>query len=200
MVERPRIVIALAALALLAAACNSGQTTGESSATGFPPSISSPTETTSPTESTSPTETSTPTEMPSPTPAPELEDGRHFGFIQSVDTAAMTMVFDLAYFLMGDETNQAAADHGDETPVPNDYYIVNDNPRLRTLPLAPDVRILVIDWTQCCEPVPGELGPFAESFTRHWHKWNDLYQGGDVPYWLTVEHGAVVAIEQQYLP
>ena len=108
------------------------------------------------------------------------------------------MAFDLAYFLTGDEANQAAAEHGDETPVPNDYYIVNDNPRLRTLALAPDVEILFIDWSRCCEPVPGELGPFARSFEKH--AGDSPYQGDTVPYWLTMEDGVVVKIEQQYLP
>ena len=51
------------------------------------------------------------------------------------------MTFDLAYFLTGDAANQAAAEHGDETPVPNDYYIVNDNPSLRTHARLPTVSI-----------------------------------------------------------
>jgi hypothetical protein len=58
------------------------------------------------------------------------------------------MTFDLAYFLTGDAANQAAAEHGDETPVPNDYYIVNDNPLLRTTPISPSVEIDAIDWSR----------------------------------------------------
>jgi hypothetical protein len=138
--------------------------------------------------------------MPSPTPAAELEDGRHFGFIHRVDTAAMTMVFDLAYFYQGEEANQVAAERGDETPVPNDYYIVNDNPKERTLTLAPDVDIRLIDWGNCCDLAPGELQPFAEAFDTRHHPYASMYQGGNVSYWVRVKDGVVVLIEEQYLP
>jgi hypothetical protein len=62
-----------------------------------------------------------------------------------------TLTFDLAEFLTGEAAAQAAAEHGDESPPPNDYYIVNDNPKLRTMPIAPDATIQAIDWTNCCE-------------------------------------------------
>ena len=109
-------------------------------------------------------------------------------------------MFDLAYFLTGDEANQAAAEHGDEVPVPNDYYIVNDNPRLRTLDVAPNVEVRVIDWTNCCELVQGEVQPFMDAFATNHHAWDALYKGSEAPYWLTVEGGVVVKIEVQYLP
>jgi len=137
---------------------------------------------------------------PSASPSPELEDGRHFGYIRSIDVESETLVFDLAYFLSGDEANQAAGEHGDETPVPNDYYIVNDNPRLRTLAVATDVEIRVIDWGHCCDLVQGEIQPFVEAFQTEHHAWNAMYQGGESQYWLTVEGGVVVQIEEQYLP
>jgi hypothetical protein len=81
-------------------------------------------------------------------PGPELEDGRHFGYLESIDleTPVSTVVFDLAYLLTGEEANQAAAENGYPTPVDNDYYIVNDNPRLRTLLVSPDIRIRLVDW------------------------------------------------------
>jgi hypothetical protein len=156
------------------------------------------------TESPEPTGTESPkpseSESPSEAPAPELEDGRHFGFIRSVDVAAQTMRFDLAYFLTGDEANQAAAEHGDEVPVPNDYYIVNDNPKLRTLAISPAVDVWVIDWQDCCELVQGEVQPFMDAFATKHHAWDALYQGSEAPYWVTVENGAVVKIEVQFLP
>jgi hypothetical protein len=110
------------------------------------------------------------------------------------------MVFDLAYFLTGEEANEASAEHGGEVPVPNDYYIVNDNPRLRTLPVAPDVEIWVIDWGTCCEPVRGEIQPFVDAFETRHHRWDAMYQGAESQYWVTVEDGRVVKIEEQYLP
>lgn len=181
-------------LALIAAACNDGATVSD------PTGTSSPTapETTSPTQE--PSETPEPSETESQTPVPELEDGRHFGSIVSIDVPTQTMRFDLAYFLTGDEANQAAAEHGDEVPVPNDYYIVNDNPRLRTLAIAPNVDVWVIDWSNCCELVHGEAQPFVDAFATKNPAWDALYQGSEAPYWVTVADGVVVKIEVQYLP
>lgn len=53
--------------------------------------------------------------------------------------------------MIGEEANEAAAERGDESPVSNDYYIVNDDPELRTLDVSLDVRIVLLDWRRCCE-------------------------------------------------
>jgi hypothetical protein len=200
MTARTRVALLLLALAVFAAACakdaEPGTSPSEGSTTGPTGSETSPAPVTGATGSGSPTETQSPSEAPSP----ELEDGRHFGSIESVDVENQTLVFDLAYFLTGDEANQAAAEHGDEVPVPNDYYIVNDNPRLRTLDVAPNVEVRVIDWTNCCELVQGEVQPFMDAFATNHHAWDALYKGSEAPYWLTVEGGVVVKIEVQYLP
>lgn len=136
-------------------------------------------------------------------PAPELEDGRHFGFVQSVDPAGASMVFDLAYFLTGEEANQASEAHGGENPVPNDYYIVNDNPRLRTLSLSPDLRVLLVDWDHCCDRfVRIDLEDFAAAIAAEDPVTIDgrLFYGSLSPFWLTVQGGLVTKIEEQYLP
>ena len=191
------------ALALVAAACDDDgafltSPTGSGSETATVSPSGETIESPEPTGSESPEPTGS--ESPSETPAPELEDGRHFGFIRSIDVAVQTMRFDLAYFLTGDEANQAAAEHGDEVPVPNDYYIVNDNPKLRTLAIWPSVDVRVIDWTDCCELVQGEVQPFMDAFATKHHAWDALYQGSEAPYWVTVQDGVVVKIEVQYLP
>ena len=79
----------------------------------------------------------------SASPAPELQDGRQFGLIRSVDvqTSPGTIVFDAADQLTGEEANRAAAAHGDEVPVPNDVYKVNDDGTLHTLALSPAAEI-----------------------------------------------------------
>jgi len=110
------------------------------------------------------------------------------------------MVFDLASFLTGDEANQAAEEHGDETPVPNDYYIVNDNPRLRTLVVSRNIRILLLDWKHCCDQFfPADPGRFQDSFALDEYPPGN-YKGSFSTYWLTVKDGVVTAIEEQYLP
>ena len=134
---------------------------------------------------------------------PELEDGEHFGFVESVDATGGTMVFDLAYFLMGEEANEAAAERGFETPVPNDYFIVNDNPKLRTLALAPDVELALLDWNHCCDRfIEGDLSAFATAVDAGEivTVGDQTYYGSLSPYWLTVEGGVVTRIEEQYLP
>jgi hypothetical protein len=139
---------------------------------------------------------------PSPSPSPALEDGRHFGYIKSAQLTAppQFIVFDLAYMLTGDEANQAAADRGLETPVPNDYFIVNDNPRLRALPAAPDLRILLLDWTNCCDTMfQAEPQLFQESFDQKKYPPGN-YKGKFSGYWLTVKGGAVTKVEEQYFP
>jgi hypothetical protein len=150
-----------------------------------------------------PSMTASPSEPPasaseSPSSAPALEDGRYFVFVKKLHGTPpdATMTFDLAYLLTGDAANQAAADHGDETPVPNDYYIVNDNPRLRTMPVSPTVQIDPIDWTNCCEPTSVPYADWAASLTHP----TDALLGTQVPYWITVTDGQIVTIEEQYLP
>lgn len=193
-VRRPAAALLLA-LAVLAAGCGEDETTS-----GGPTTSESPTTSATREPTASQTETPEPSETESPTPTAQLEDGRHFGSIRSIDVEAQTMRFDLAYFLTGEEANDAAAEHGDEVPVPNDYYIVNDNPRLRTLDVDPDVEVWVIDWADCCDVVEGEVQPFVDAFETRHHPWDAMYQGREAPYWITVEDGAVVKIEVQYLP
>ena len=150
---------------------------------------------------TEPTTTSPATTEPAPpTPKAELEDGRHFGYIKRVDFQTSTVVFDLAYLLKGEQANQAAAAHGYETPVDNDYFIVNDNPRLRTFTMSPHVQILLLNWTRCCNT-------FFQANRRHFeasfkikHFTGSNYQGTYGSYWLTIEDGAVVRIQNQYQP
>jgi hypothetical protein len=148
-----------------------------------------------------------PTVSPSPSPTAsalpaELDDGRHFGFVRSVDAEAGTFVYDLAEFLTGEEANQAAVEDGaieEGDSVPNDYYIRNQNPRLRTLTLAEDARIQILDWAHCCDEfLDAELESFAQGFEED--DPTGTYRGETSPYWVTVEDGVVTQIQEQYLP
>jgi hypothetical protein len=172
-------------MAMLAAAC--ANETIES-ATGTPlPSTPTP----SPSFST-----------PSASPSPAIEDGRHFGYIRAaqVTSEPQVIVFDLADLLTGDEANEAAADRGEETPVPNDFFIVNDNPKLRRLPVAPDLQILLLDWTNCCDTMfRADPQLFQESFDQKKFPPGN-YKGKFSAYWLTVKDRAVTRIEEQYFP
>jgi hypothetical protein len=139
---------------------------------------------------------------PAPFPGASLEDGRHFGYVRSVDADARTIEFDLAYFLSGEEANAAYQAAGGTGPVPNDHFVVNDNPKLRTLPLAPDVRLRLLDWNHCCETFfDGDLALFGQAIEEQGDVTDgDLIYRGQSQWWITVENGFVTEIEEQYSP
>lgn len=198
-----RIAPILAATALLLAACADGGTDGGSATAATGTGSTATTGPTAPTGATAATAPTGPTGVPTGSLEPELEDGEHFGFVESVRVQDGTMVFDLAYFLTGDEANEAAAERGFEVPVPNDYFIVNDNPRLRTLALSPDLELALLDWNRCCDAfIDGDLETFAVAVEADdiTTVGDQIYYGSLSPYWLTIEDGVVTRIEEQYLP
>ena len=167
---------------------------------------SSPTETTDPspqpTGSTGSTGSANPGCSGAPAPA-TLADGTYFGYVESVDVDSGTMGFDLACFYTGEEANEQAAQRGDEVPVPNDVYIVNDNTTIRDVPIDPSTELLLIDWNECCETSPGaELDAFASAIggPDFVEIGGRRYAGSLSPYWVTIENGQVVLIEEQFLP
>ena len=141
-----------------------------------------------------------------PTPVPEegqLEDGRHFGFIRAVHPTERTIEFDLAYWLTGDEADAAYQEAtGDTGPVPNDVFVVNDNPRMRELELSPDLRLVLLDWNQCCDTFfEGDLDLFARAVEDQADVLDgDVVYRGNSQWWVTVENGLVTRIEEQYSP
>jgi hypothetical protein len=145
-----------------------------------------------------------PVETP-PLPADaELEDGRAFGYVRAVDVDAGTIVFDLAYWLSGEEADRAYQEATGETGhVPNDHYVVNDNPKLRTLALASDAPVRLLDWNDCCDTFfDADLDVWAEVIARQ-----DFVDDGDHVYspnaaqvWITVQDGVVTLVEEQYSP
>jgi hypothetical protein len=199
-----RILPVIAATALLLSACaddgnDAAGTTAPTGGTGAT-AVTGPTAPTGTTATTGPTGA---TGAPTGSLEPELEDGEHFGFVESVDAEGETMVFDLAYFLTGEAANEAAAERGFEVPVPNDYFIVNDNPKLRTLAFAPDLQLALLDWNHCCDEFfDGDLTTFATAIDtgEQVTVGDEVYLGALSQYWLTVNDGIVVRIEEQYLP
>jgi len=124
-----------------------------------------------------------------------LSDGRHALFIVSVDDGKRTMVVDVVQFLTGAAAAKAAAEDGKESPPPNDYYIRNQNPRKRTVPVAPNARITVNTLTaeetgSATQNVPLDLTELASYFPN---PENPLF-------WVTVRGGRAQRVEQQFLP
>ena len=142
--------------------------------------------------------TPAPTTAPTPTEAPVLADGRHPVFLTGLDVGRRTVEFDLIQWLTGEAAREAyTADHPDDPGYPpNDFYIVNDNPRLRVLPVAGDVTVTVLEhgfepMDIAFEELPAFLADnLVPDGASLWHN----------PFWLTVSDGTITAIEEQYTP
>ncbi len=186
--------IALAFLSIVAGALIALSDDDERALTTDPTSSTTPTQTTEPSETPEPTETP----QPSASQSPSLEDGHHFVYVKRAsrgDNGETRVRFDLAYFYEGQRAEREAAERGDE--VVSGYYIVNDNPRLRVLPVADDVEVEYIPSSQCCELQAGDIDAWVEAVLET----NPTdYGGTNVPWWFTVEGGQITRIEQQYLP
>jgi hypothetical protein len=124
-----------------------------------------------------------------------LADGRHPAYLKTVDPDRPTITFDLIQFFTGEAATKAAAEDGEESPPPNDYYIRNVNSRLRTLPVrsgAPiTVNVLAAQSTgSSTKDVTVTLDELASYFPN----------SGTAPFWITVAQGQVTKIAQQFLP
>lgn len=131
-----------------------------------------------------------------------------FAYVNAFDGSTVTA--DYAIFLTGEEATAAAREDGvigaDET-VPNDYYIRNENPMLRDLPIAEEISIVLqacfIDGP-CVRQTPVTVeqwtgllaGESVDGLPAGW-QW---YGTGSLPYWLTLRDGTVVHMSEQYLP
>src|SRR5688572_11617641 len=124
----PRIPALL--LVALLAACGEDQVAAPFTES---PSPSVAATSSSPSPSSSPTRSAVPSASASRT---DLKDGKHPGYLKSLDTTKLTLVVDVVQFLTGEAAEKAAKEDGKEA---FDYYIRNQNPLLRTLPIAPDV-------------------------------------------------------------
>jgi len=125
---------------------------------------------------------------------------KQFCFMRSGTWEGSTpeLIVDYAQLLTGDEAVAAATAAGAESPPPNDYFIVNDNTKLRTLPADPKMTVKVVSKSD---------GMVSGGYSMAFGEWYDVLIGmsgssfvKDMPYWITIEDGTIVAIEEQYLP
>ncbi len=118
-----------------------------------------------------------------------LPNGEWFGYVDSATSAHIE--FDLACWFSGTPAAEAAAEDGEESPPPNDYYIRNLSAETRTVPVSAIVEISAL---------VDAGGPDLESVSyADWSAgWAGLdYQPG---VWITIEGGAIVGITEQYVP
>jgi len=163
---------------------------GEDAASPSPSRSHSPRPTKEPSATASPSASASASVPPSPSPV--LEDGRHFVYPkEAVADGTWSLTFDLAYFLTDDDAADACG-----PDVPNGYCIVNDNPKLRTLPVARSVAVRYIPVDHCCVLRPGNFPAFASAVEDT----DQTDYDPTAPYWITVQGDEVVRIAQQYLP
>ncbi len=123
--------------------------------------------------------------------------------LTTVDTAHRRITFDLIEFLTGDAAKQAwkKANPGSDQDGPDDdYYIVNDNAKLRTLPVAGTVTVSVLKndggspdpMSITFAALPAYLAKAKPDTSDHQLSYN--------PFWLTVQNGQIVKIEEQFVP
>jgi len=178
-----RVATVAAAAALLAACTSTGASTTTPSAARSGDSALGGAPTSAP--------TSAPTAGPSKTDAPAiLADGRSPVLLKNIDTAGRAITFDLVELYLGyDAAKQWLKDHPGETEAPplNGVYMVNSNPKLRTLPVAPDVVVKVV---ADGDPSTPDVMAF-ESLPAYVATGVNLF-------WITVKNGTVTLIEQQF--
>ena len=185
--------VALAGLAVLMAAtlaaCGSNTPDPQPSPT---PPAAAPTSTPTPTQPTSRPATGPATKATTATP------GSDFGFIRSwtAKTGTIYLRFDRAVLLTGKAADAASAAHGGESPVPNDHYIQNDNPRLRDLVLADQATVIG------SQHLTGSPGPNPSSLKA---LLSFVHNGGPLvaatPFHLRYDaNGFVTRVREQYLP
>ncbi|WP_433361002.1 hypothetical protein ACQPZX_27695 [Actinoplanes sp. CA-142083] len=136
-------------------------------------------------------------------PSPVLPDGRSPVYLTGLDTAKNTVTFDLIEFLTGDAAKaEWKKEHPDQPDGPdNDYMIINNNKKLRTLPVAADAKCVVLATlggtdtkTIKFAALPAFLEKHHEGITL------DAPHISVLPFWLTVQRGSVIKLEEQFLP
>lgn len=119
-----------------------------------------------------------------------LPDGSWFGYVEAASAGSVD--FDLACWFTGDAANAAALEDGEtEVPVPNDYYVRNQNRVLRSVPVADGAKVV---WLEDPDP--------SRPTTSDYLTWRAARDGRTyLPgVWLTVAGGEVTEINEQYVP
>lgn len=132
-----------------------------------------------------------------------LEDGRYLAFITGISEKGTELELDLAVWLSGNAANAAAAIDGKtEVPVPNDYYIRNLDPTIISMPARSDPSVTSV-WFHYQTDRDLESDPITyQQFLEVFGSDEENTKGNlrTSPWWITVEEGEIVALDEQYVP
>jgi hypothetical protein len=132
-----------------------------------------------------------------------LPDGRSAVYLTKLGATGNTVTFDLIEFLTGDAAKAEWKKEHPENPdgPDDDYLIVNNNTKLRTLPVAADAKCVVLATlggtdtkTIAFDALPAFLAQQNKEI-----KLTPPHIAA-LPFWLTVRHGSVTKLEEQFLP
>ena len=98
--------------------------------------------------------------------------------------------FDLACWFTGEAAVAAAAEDGAEPP-PNDYYVRNDNPQIRSLPVSSESEVV---WYPTGDPASDAVVAFTDRVD------GAAARGFFFGVWLDVIDGEVFRIREQWVP
>jgi hypothetical protein len=136
-----------------------------------------------------------------PTPTAGVTENR-IGYVRKVKTTLGVnyVTIDYVEFLTGTAAIDAARAHGDAQQdehgdwyVDDDYYIVNDNPLLRTFPLSATCSIRVVDLSS------GSITPVSITF-NHLKAMGPTFGSGELLMHISVVNGIVQSLEEQFRP
>jgi hypothetical protein len=156
-----------------------------------------------------PIPTLTPSTSPEPTTSSAEANGTNFGYVKAVDSEKTppTLTVDYAQLLTGEAADKAAQEDGVIGPgehIENDYYIRNQNRRLRTFGIASTASVKLLPrqpdgGIDSTETVPRDIPFFLAIYS------DDKPPGyeGDVTqiaYNVTLKGGVVTAIDEVFFP
>lgn len=136
-----------------------------------------------------------------PAPADADSNGTQMAFIVSVDSAAMTLTFDVVQWLSGEEANEAyRRESGDDSDAPNDYYIANESPKPRTLEVTEGACIAIFETgdPNSDKSLP-DLAALSQ-FLDTWRAGRPSSESPSEPFRITTRSGRITAIQQQWRP
>jgi hypothetical protein len=125
-----------------------------------------------------------------PAPAAVLADGTYPTYVTKVDVGGATVTVDVVQVFQDEAAEKAAIEDGMQDFVADGLYIYvrNQNPRLRTLPVAGDVRV---EFLGTCES-PGDRDAALTELAKKTKHFDDLYY-----YDITVKNGVIHKIIQR---
>lgn len=129
------------------------------------------------------------------------QSGVYAAFLSDIDPAAPSLSFDVVQWLVGQDATDAWHEEYPDDPEgpPNGTFIRNENPAVRTAPVAADVvvRLVRIDEDADADLDPGTFDELPAYLAGQ--PSGDGYISPN-PYWLTFDAGEIIGVCEQFRP